>query len=269
MEMKIKSQKRSYSSRVLKAGALLDETKTLLSVWDEFASTVNNIARFQQENILGKASRSRANDILMAFRQRYLVDERVKRSLILLVKGRCPTESINCILYFHTAMSDLLIHDFAADFVSGKFRKGMQSISVDETTEWIKKNISAGKTVSPWSDNTIERAARGLMSALRDFGMLKGLKNKQTSAIYVPVGAFCYIAFYLHLLGLSGKSLLESPEWRLFLLEAQDVERLFIDAHQMHLLEYRAAGSVIRIDFPDETLEEYSRVILEREHRDA
>ena len=262
----MKSQKRIYSSRILKAGALLDETKTLLSVWDEFASTVNNIARFQRENILGKASRSRANDILMAFRQRYLVDKRVMRSLILLTKGRCPAESINHILYFHTAMSDPLIHDFAADYVSSKYRKGMQNISVDETAEWIKKNISAGKTVRPWSDNTIERAARGLMSALRDFGMLKGLRDKQIAAIYVPVGAFCYIAFYLHLLGLSGKRLLESPEWRLFFLEAEDVERLFIDAHQVHLLEYNAAGSVIRIDFPGRTLEEYSRVILEREH---
>ena len=94
----MKSQKRIYSSRILKAGALLDETKTLLSVWDEFASIVDNIARFQLENILGKASRSKANDILMAFRQRYLVDERVMRSLIRLTKGRCPVESINKIL---------------------------------------------------------------------------------------------------------------------------------------------------------------------------
>jgi hypothetical protein len=262
----MKSQKPIYSSRILKAGALLDETKMLLSAWDESASTADNIARFQQENILGKASRSRANDILMAFRQRYLVDERVMRSLILLMKGRIPAESINCILYFHTAMSDSLIHDFAADLVSGKYRRGLHNISVDETAQWIKKIISAGKTVGPWSNNTIQRSARGLMSALRDFGVLKGQRDKQIAAIYVPVGAFCYIAFYLHLLGRSGKSLLESPEWRLFLLEAQDVERLFIDAHQVHLLEYRAAGSVIRIDFPKATMEEYSRVILEREH---
>ena len=50
------------------------------------------------------------------------------------------------------------------------------------------------------------------------------------------------------------------------LLEAQDVEKLLIEAHQLHLLEYRAAGCVIRIDFPVGTMEDYSRVILEREH---
>jgi len=262
----MKSRKRIYSSRILKAGALLDETKTLLSIWDESATTSDNIARFQQENILGKASRSRANDILTAFRQRYLVDERVMRSLILLIKGRCHTEIIDRILYFHAAMSDPLIHDFATDLLWSKYHRGLQKISVDETRDWIKKRIADGKTMEPWSENTLRRSARGLMSALRDFGILNGIRHKQIAPIYVPVGAFCYIAFYLYCLGLSGKSLLDSPEWRLFLHAPQDVERLLLEAHQVHLLEYRAAGSVIRIDFPVGTMEDYSRVILEREH---
>jgi hypothetical protein len=262
----MKSRKRIYSSRILKAGALADETKTLLSIWDESATTGENIARFQQENILGKASRSRANDILTAFRQRYLIDERVMRSLILLTREKCPAEIINRILYFHAAMSDPLIHDFAADFLWSKRRRGLQEVTVDETREWIKKKIADGRTLEPWSENTIRKSARGLMSALRDFGILNGLRNKQLAPIYIPIEAFCYIAFYLCCIGLYGKSLLNSPEWRLFLHAPQDVEQLLIEAHQVHLLEYRAAGSVIRIDFPVETLEEYSRVILERKH---
>jgi len=262
----MRSRKRVYSSRILKAGALLDETKTLLSVWDESASIGDNIARFQHENILGKASRSRANDILTAFRQRYLADEGVMRSLVFLIKGRCPAESINRILYFHTAISDPLIHDFASEFLWSKYSRGLQEVSAAETEDWIKKKISEGRIVESWSENTRCRSARGLLSALRDFGMLRGLRNKQIAPIYVPVGAFCYLAFYLHCIGFSGKSLLESPEWKLLMLGPQDVERLFIDAHQAHLLEYRAAGPVVRIDFPVGTMEEYSRVILEREH---
>jgi len=262
----MKPKKRIYSSRILKAGALLDETKTLLSIWNESASIKANIVRFQHENILGKASRSRANDILTAFRQRYLVDERVMQSLILLIKGRYPADSINQILYFHTAMSDPLIHDFASDMLWSKYHRGLQEVSVDETREWIKKTISSGRTKEPWSEYTIRRSARGLTSALRDFGILRGLRNKRLAPIYVSIGAFCYIAFYLHSIGHYGKSLLESPEWRLFLLDPQDVEQHLIDAHQVHLLEYRAAGSVIRIDFPVGTMEDYCRVILEREH---
>jgi len=262
----MKSRKRIYSSRILKAGALLNETKTLISAWNESASNSENIARFQHENILGKASRSRANDILTAFRQRYLVDGQVMRTLTLLIKMRCPAEIINRILYFHAAMSDPLIHDFAAEMLWSKYHRGLQEVSVDETRDWINKKIAEGRTMEPWSEETLKRSARGLMSALRDYGILNGIKHKQIAPIYVPIGAFCYIAFYLHSLRLSGKSLLESVEWRLFLLEARDVEKLLIEAHQLHLLEYRAAGCVIRIDFPVGTMEDYSHVILEREH---
>ncbi len=262
----MKSKKRIYSSRILKAGALLDETKALLSIWDESANTRDNIARFQHENILGKASRSRSNDILIAFRQRYLVDENLMRSLILLIKGGCSAEIVDRILYFHTAMSDTLIHDFATDLLWSKYHRGLREVSVNETRDWIKKKIAEGRTIKPWSDSTLIRSASGLVSALRDFGILNGKKHKQIAPIYVPIGAFCYIAFYLHSLGFSGKSLLESVEWRLFMLYPQDVERLLIEAHQVHLLEYRAAGSVIRIDFPVGTMGDYSRVILEREH---
>ena len=63
-----------YSSKIIKAGALLPDTKTLLSQWDRSATVQANLARIRQENVFGKASRSRVEDILAIFRQRYLTD---------------------------------------------------------------------------------------------------------------------------------------------------------------------------------------------------
>jgi hypothetical protein len=42
------------------------------------------------------------------------------------------------------------------------------------------------------------------------------------------------------------------------------VERFFIEAHQEHLLGYQAAGSVVRIDFPADTLTDYAHILLEK-----
>ena len=39
------------------------------------------------------------------------------------------------------------------------------------------------------------------------------------------------------------------------------VERFLIEADQNGLLEYQAAGSVVRIGFPTQSLEEYARVL--------
>ena len=61
--MKI-SKDQLYSSKILKSGALLAETKILLANWDASITVVENLDRFERDNILGKASRSRVKDIL-------------------------------------------------------------------------------------------------------------------------------------------------------------------------------------------------------------
>ena len=77
-----------YSSRIIKAGALIGDTKTLLSHWDVDASVDENIHRMQRNNVFGKASRSHVEDILAIFRQRYLTEESVTKALVTLVRGK-------------------------------------------------------------------------------------------------------------------------------------------------------------------------------------
>jgi hypothetical protein len=68
-EKKIRS-KALYTSRILKAGALIGDTKTLLSHWDVDATVDENVTRIHRDNVFGKASRSRVEDILAIFRRR-------------------------------------------------------------------------------------------------------------------------------------------------------------------------------------------------------
>ena len=82
------SPKARYTSRIIKAGALLADTKLLLENWDQGADVQANLDRVRQENLFGKASRSRIEDILLVFRQRYLKDPEILRALVALVKER-------------------------------------------------------------------------------------------------------------------------------------------------------------------------------------
>jgi hypothetical protein len=61
-----------YTSKIIKAGALLADTKTLLANWNTAYSVGENLTRIQKANIFGKTSRSRVEDIIRIFRQRYL-----------------------------------------------------------------------------------------------------------------------------------------------------------------------------------------------------
>src|SRR6516162_6955236 len=219
-----------YTSRIIKAGALLDDTKTLLSHWDVTASVPENLDRIRRENVFGKASRSRVEDILGIFRQRYLTESEVTEALV-------PKQA-----------------------------QGITEIDLGELQRAVGKWVESGLTTRAWSENTTVRVAQGLLATLRDFGVLQGAINKRIAPAYLPVTAFAYIAFYLKQHQPSGAKLLEHPDWKLFFLNREGVERFFFEANQHGLLEYHAAGTVTRLTFPASTLEEYANVLAERSH---
>ncbi len=253
-----------YSSKIIKASALLGDTKILLSNWDEAQPVPQNLARFKQENIFGKTSRSRVEDILRIFHQRYLTSENEISALVTLVKKKFSPEGLDRILYFHTAQSDLLLYDAVVEILLPLHQAGRTDISIEDLKKPIIRWVEAGKTSARWSDYTVTRVIRGLMATLRDFGILEGAVKKRIAPIYLPLEAFAYLAFYLKQSQPSGLKLIHHPDWQLFFFTPPMVERMFVEAHQYRLLEFHAAGSVIRIDFPTETIKEYAYVITER-----
>ncbi len=253
-----------YSSRIIKAGALIGDTKTLLSHWDVDAPVNENIKRMQRENVFGKASRSRLQDILPIFRNRYLTDESVAKALVTIVRRKFPSTALDRLLYFHSARADELLHDAVTKILLPLHERGLVDISVQNFERSLANWVQEGKTTGHWSEPTITRIAQGLLSALRDFGVLQGAVNKRIAPAYVPIESFAYIVFYLKRHQPSGAKLIELPDWKLFFLSREGVEQFLFEAHQRHLLEYHVAGSVTRLTFPAESLEEYANVLVER-----
>jgi hypothetical protein len=256
----------AYTTKIIKAGALLSDTKALLGRWDTSLSVRENLDRFRYENLLGKSSRSRIEDILKIFRQRYLDEQSVTRALVKLVRNGFPASSLDRILYFHAARADCLLRDLVTEALSREKRAGTVDIDVGHVERTLTQWISDEKTTTQWSPPTARRVAQGLLSTLRDFGVLEGAVKKRITALYLPVEAFAYVAFYLKQLEPSGMRLLDHPDWRLFFLTRDGVERFLIEAHQRDLLEYHAAGTVTRLTFPADTLEAFAHVLIERTH---
>jgi hypothetical protein len=254
----------SYSSKIIKAGALIGDTKTLLSHWDVDASADENINRMQRNNVFGKASRSRVEAILAIFRQRYLTEESVTKALATLVQKKFPTAALERLLYFHSARADRLLRDAVTEILVPMQAQGLVDISVQDVQRSLAKWENEGKTVAHWSESTITRIAQGLLSALRDFGVLQGAVNKKIAPTYFPIESFAYLVFYLKQHQPSGAKLIELPDWKLFFLNREGVERFLFEAHQCDLLDYHVAGSVTRLTFPTETLEEYANVLAKR-----
>src|SRR5229473_3463742 len=144
---------RVYTSKIIKAGALLADTKTMLANWDETLSVANNLARFRRENIFGKASRSRIEDMLAIFRQRYLASAPVTKALVTLVRGGFPNEGLDRILYFHAAQADALLHDSVTETLARFHTMGKVDVVPADIraviTKWIAEGtiLERGQTV--------------------------------------------------------------------------------------------------------------------------
>ncbi len=255
-----------YTSKIIKAGALLADTKTLLLHWDIDASVQGNLQRLQRENIFGKASRSRIEDIMAIFRQRYLTEEMVKRALVIFVNHRFSSTALDRILYFHAAKTDRLLSDVVTEILLPIQSKGITTIDALELQRILSSWVKEGRMTTFWEEGTVRRVSQGILSTLRDFGVLQGAVQKKIAPAYLPVEAFAYLAFYLKQHQPSGAKLFDMPDWKLFFLSREGVERFLFEAHQNHLLEYHAAGTVIRLTFPSSSLEEYAHVLAERAH---
>lgn len=176
-----------YSSKIIKAGALLGDTKTLLAHWDDSQTVAANLAAIRRDNVFGKASRSRVEDILAIFRQRYLGDAEVTKALVALAKGRFPAASLDRILYFHAALADPLLRDAVTELLLPMYSQGIITVSANEFQNGIAKWVAQGKATSQWSEETICRVSQGLLATLRDFGVLQGAVNKRKSTL--PCGS--------------------------------------------------------------------------------
>jgi hypothetical protein len=251
-----------YTSRVIKASALIPDTKVLLSEWNLELAVDENLERARRLNIFGKASRKRIDDILRIFRQRYFDEPEVGAALVRLVQENAPSQWIDPLLYFYSAQNDRTLRDTVIEVLYPRHQGGVEEVPIEVVVRTIRTWVAEGKTTTAWGDQTIERVAQGVMATLRDFGVLEGTVRKRLTPIYLPVPAFALPALWLQQRARSGHRVLQSEEWQLFFLPVEGVERFFIEAHQQHLLAYYAAGSVIRIEFPVQSLEEYANVLV-------
>ncbi len=253
---------RSYTSRLQKGGALVDEMRELIRVWDGDRSS---LASAIEANLLGRPTRARMRDVVFrTFIPRFVDSEPpdLWRSLAVFERAGWGAEQLLPIHFYAAAASEPLMWDFVTDWLFEDFENGQKEVDIAEVLRFLDEapatRFARGQK---WSPKVSLKVAQGLLAALRDFGLLEGRARKRIASLYVPTPTFAFIALIRASLGNSGTRLLEDEAWRLFLFSTTTVERSFIEAQQMELLRYDAAGSVVRIEFPTNDFEEYAHVL--------
>ena len=214
-----------------------------------------------RQNLLAKATRARVADTLNRIVIPRFVEGPIKDSWKLLapLERLNPATSIVRPIYFwFTALAEPLAYDFCTEYLAALRADGVRFVNVNDASAWI------ARMGNNWSASVVIKVTRALLAALRDFGILEGKAHKYIAPPRLPVRPFAFIAFCLHRNGVPAREMATHPDWKIFLLAPDDVERSFFEAHQEGLLEYYAAGSVVRLTFPASTAEEYAHVVVGR-----
>jgi hypothetical protein len=248
-----------YNTRIQKGGALLDDMRLLVRSWEEDSTDT----RIEVRRLLGKKTLTRSRDTMVrAFTPRFLQGDppNAWKIVRLLEDKNVELEILRPLYYWITARSDRLLYEFVTEELIHVAGSGDASVRIEETTTWIIAHTK--KVGQEWTPTVTLRVCRGILAALRDFGILEGGLKKKIAPAHLPMEAFCYIAFWLGRLGYSGESLVRHSDWGLFLFTPKIVERLMLEAHQENFMSFHSAGRIYRVDFPTDDPGEYTDVLF-------
>ena len=247
-----------YTVNIQKGGAMLDDTRQVIEVWDDAEDPAANMHRIAEANLLGKTSRKRSDDVLRRIiGPRYVTPG--PEVIPALRSLRDDPRAFREACFYETARDEQLLAAFAEGPIFDWYSDGRIGVTVDEAKAWLESLTRSGE-LPEWTDTVRTKVARGLLAALRDFGVLNGAVRKEFNAPGMSAKGFAYVAYREHQRGVSARALVESTIWRRWLLDARWVNDLLTQVDRRGLLHYARAGSAVRIDWRAVNLGEVVRV---------
>jgi Putative inner membrane protein (DUF1819) len=249
----------TYTQTLAKGGALLGETRALLGAWRPGEPTSTFAERVLREDVLGRATAHRVNDILGVFSRRYLTPtDAPARHLKKLIGAPAARQMFTDLIFLYTAQQDDLLRDFTMLRYWPAVREGRLTISNQEVRDLIWEAEQDGRIPAPWSPEIKRDMAGRVMTTLTDLGLLQELKPARREVLpYRPAdGTLLYLAHLLHSTGITDASLADHQFWALYGLEPRDVwNRLDMLAGEGWFIIQRA-GEVVRVAWKYETPDE-------------
>ncbi|MBX7132277.1 MAG: DUF1819 family protein [Fimbriimonadaceae bacterium] len=244
----------TFTGNIQKGGAMLDDTRRFLEAWDTSLDSAANIRRIADGNLLGKTSRKRSDDVLLRILVPRFVDpgpDVVPALRALRDEPRAFREAC----FYETARDDGLLAACAQGPIWTWYSEGRIGVAVDDVKIWLKDQTDRGN-LKELTDTVRTKVARGLLAALRDFGILRGTIRKEFNSPGMSAKGFAYVAFRETQQGAGARALVDSPIWHRWLLDDRWVADLLAKADRIGVLRHSQVGSAVRIDWNAATLQE-------------
>lgn len=249
------------SSFTIIKGAMIDETLLAFANWDLNRTKRENLDELRRNNSIGAASSTWLRDVAKVLNRRYDPAGR-DRALVLLAKQGCPRDIWVPIQVWHMTRDEFLVRDFLLNWLYPAFVERLPRIEATQLGSYFAEAaVRGGLTEHAWTETTRKRVAAGLLRMATDFGLLRGGLVREFASYQLPDDAFLYVLHAIHEDVRSARAVIESPEWRMFLMSAADVERTLLRLHQFRRVVFDAAGSLLQLTLPFPTAIAYAEAM--------
>jgi hypothetical protein len=251
----------NYSQRLIRKGALVEETYQVLQHWDEDRSVRENISSIREANPIGAANESWLREVTTTLSSRFSHGEALS-PLIALAKGLYSLENWRHCLLWHFGSTDGLFFHFTREFLYAHWQEGISVITTEEAMPFVSSLCAQGRIGTQLTDYGTRRTARDLLRMAAAFGLVAGQPRRQFTHQAVAEDAILYAIYSLMDQVPSADRMIRSERWRLFLMGPEDVERELMNLHQFHRLRYEAAGTVRELSLPFASLNEFAQSLI-------
>lgn len=258
--MTVPSRALIVSSFTVIKGALLDETYAVFQAWDFARSKQENLARVASGELLGGKSASWRRDLAKVLNRRYDPLGRDRPLVELARAGQDPLAWRPLVLW-HITRDEFLLRDFLVNWLHARHSDGTYRLKAGDVEPYLNA-LHAREDVElaeAWRPSTTSRVASGLLRMATDFGLLVGSQAREFSSFHLPDESFLYLLHAIAEREGNARRVVEAEDWRLFLMQTDDVERELFRLHQFRKLHYQVAGTLAQLDLPFGSALDYVR----------
>lgn len=226
------------SSFTLIKGALIDETYAVFVEWDFACSKRQNLDRLRARNFIGASSSTWLRDVAKVLNRRFDPNER-DRSLVVLAKNSCAIHEWKPLLLWHMTRDEFLLRDFLLSWLFPAYVAGVFRVRPEDIYDYLRNIGRRGAvTEHAWSETTLKRVAAGLLKIAIDFDLLSGSVVKEFASYHLPERSFLYLLHAIRDETKNPRKVIDSEDWRMFLMRPADVEQELLRLHQYRKLDY-------------------------------
>lgn len=250
----------NYSTRLLRKGALVEETYRLFAHWDLKKTLTENLDHIRVTNPLGARNLSWLHEITTTLSSRFAHGDPIE-PLVVLAKAKYPIERWRLCLLWHFATTDGLYRRFAEEFLFQQMQEGIVAFDTDAVLPFMEQVDREKILERPLSEYGRRRASRDLLRMAAAFGLVSGQHVRRFTNEPIPEDTLLYALYDLMSHVPSVSRAIQSHRWRLFLMKPEDVEHELFSLHQFRRLRFELAGTVRELALPHANLLEFTRFL--------